>query len=391
MDFGLARLNNSGDARLTKSGAVIGTPAYMPPEQIKGDVDAIGPGCDIYSLGVILFELLTGEIPFDGPIAAVLGQVLTQEPPPPSSFRPGLDLRLEAICLKMMAKQREDRYDSMYDVADVLGEFLFGTTRNASLISHSGPHTIPADASSTYKVANLNETTRRKARKPIPDRLAAASAIVQRWVRSMQNWAAPRKKMLGLMIAGLALFVVGCMFSYMLYGPADETPVVEGPPNKITDGIGMRLVLIPAGDFFMGEFAGQSVFSDEEPRHRVTVTKPFYMGMYEVTQKEYMEIMGTNPSKFEGDSRPVESVSWDDAREFCRKLGTKENVIYRLPTEAEWEYACRAGSTHSWHFGNDVDMLGDYAWSVKNAGGSTNRSEERRVGKECRSRWSPYH
>ncbi len=142
MDFGLARRNNSDDARLTKSGAVIGTPAYMPPEQIKGDFDAIGPCCDIYSLGVILYELLTGEIPFDGPIAAVLGQVLTQEPPPPSKFRPDLDPRLEVICLKMMAKQIEDRYGSMREAATALSDFLKNKGQQSDHASQASFQTV---------------------------------------------------------------------------------------------------------------------------------------------------------------------------------------------------------------------------------------------------------
>jgi formylglycine-generating enzyme required for sulfatase activity len=81
--------------------------------------------------------------------------------------------------------------------------------------------------------------------------------------------------------------------------------------------------------------------------------------------------MGKNPSFFRSDKQPVESVSWDDAREFCRKLSIQENFVYRLPTEAEWEYACRADSATSWHFGNDADILRGYAWSAEIAGGST--------------------
>ncbi len=120
MDFGLARLMKQEDVRLTQSGILIGTPAYMAPEQATGFADGIGPGCDIYSLGVMLFELLTGRLPFTGPAVAVLGQVLVTEPPRPSQFRPGLDPALEAICLKAMAKKPEDRHPSMEAFAAAL-------------------------------------------------------------------------------------------------------------------------------------------------------------------------------------------------------------------------------------------------------------------------------
>jgi len=125
MDFGLARQLNKGEnIRLTQSGAIMGTPAYMSPEQVNGDIDRIGPASDIYSLGVIFYELLTGRLPFDGSVAAVLGQILMTEPVRPSEFRSDLDLRLEAICTKMMAKQIEDRYASMQEAATALTDFL---------------------------------------------------------------------------------------------------------------------------------------------------------------------------------------------------------------------------------------------------------------------------
>jgi hypothetical protein len=134
MDFGLARRARADAVRLTQSGTALGTPAYMPPEQVQGKLEEIGPGSDIYSLGVILYELLTGRLPFLASDAlAMLSQVLLDEAPPPSRFRPDLDQELDAICLKAMAKKVEDRFSSMAELAAALQDFLRGSTQSAAL------------------------------------------------------------------------------------------------------------------------------------------------------------------------------------------------------------------------------------------------------------------
>ena len=131
MDFGLARRAHSGEERLTRSGAILGTPAYMSPEQIE-DAANIKPASDVYSLGVILFELLTGRLPFSGTVAGVAGQILTKAPPRPSEYRDDIDPRLEDLCLAMMNKSPGDRPTSMQEVADRLSEILKSPTPAAN-------------------------------------------------------------------------------------------------------------------------------------------------------------------------------------------------------------------------------------------------------------------
>lgn len=178
-------------------------------------------------------------------------------------------------------------------------------------------------------------------------------------------------------------------------------------PAELTNSIGMKFVLIPPGDFEMGlsEAEIQRELSDarkevppiggifpsrvvvEGPRHHVKITKAFYIAAYEVTQSEYQKIMGVNPSAFSPRSakqmiakrmkgidtnrHPVESVTWDEAKQFVRVLSglpgeSGSHRSYRLPTEAEWEYTCRAGTTTRWHCGDDKSTLSDFAWFNEN-------------------------
>src|SRR5262249_42790444 len=124
-DFGMALRLGAEDVRLTQSGTVLGTPLYMAPEQFRGDQTAIGPACDVYSLAVILYELLTGGTPFRGPgMWQLQDGVLHATLVPPSAFRPDLDPRLEAVCVKCLAREPAERFAAMKEVAAALAGFL---------------------------------------------------------------------------------------------------------------------------------------------------------------------------------------------------------------------------------------------------------------------------
>ena len=139
------------------------------------------------------------------------------------------------------------------------------------------------------------------------------------------------------------------------------------PPETFTNDLEMEFTLIPAGAFTMGRNPNfEDGRNDELPAHRVQIKKPFYMQITEVTQEQWVSVMGSNPSKFKARSNPVEQVSWDDIQGFLKKLNEKEgcNGCYRLPSEAEWEYAYRAGTKSAWPHGDDQDAIGSFAWCV---------------------------
>jgi len=166
------------------------------------------------------------------------------------------------------------------------------------------------------------------------------------------------------------------------------------PKSFVESCTGMMLLPIEPGTFLMGSPENEADrFDDEGPQHSVTLSRAFWLGKYPVTQAEYEKVIGNNPSQFKGERRPVEQVSWDEAVEFCRRLTEKAHsegrlpagYEFRLPTEAEWEYCCRAGSSSAYCFGGDEDRLADYAWYNKNS-----KSGTYEVGLKQANAWGLY-
>jgi formylglycine-generating enzyme required for sulfatase activity len=311
-DFGLAkRVGPVGvDPTLTATGMTLGTPAYMSPEQAMGQGKRIRAPADVYALGVILFELVTGRRPFVGATGMeVVLAILTTPPEPPSRLRPEIDAPLERIICQCLAKDPEDRF------AD--GQAL-------------------AEALATWQAAAL----------PPP---------------------------------------AGCR------PPPPSIPDVTAPPEPLRGREGWRMPFawITPGRFFMGSpLTFTAAEDDEQPRHQVALTQGFALGVYPVTQAEWQQVMGANPARFKGDTRPVENVSWEECAAFVNRLNGLEagqGWAYRLPTEAEWEYACRAGSPSKYHFGEDAARLEDYAWFAGNAANQTHP-----VGQKRPNAWGLY-
>ncbi|MCC4768095.1 SUMF1/EgtB/PvdO family nonheme iron enzyme [Methanosarcina sp. DH1] len=170
-------------------------------------------------------------------------------------------------------------------------------------------------------------------------------------------------------------------------GIYEESKKYEIPKTFTSPSTGMEFVLIPAGEFMMGSPSGEKGrFDDEDPAHKVTIGYSFYMGKYPVTQKQWKKVMGDNPSTFKGESRPVESIFWEDVQEFIKKLNKNEGASkYRLPSEAEWEYCCRASTQTRYFFGDNESKLDEYAWYDDNSG-----SETHPVGQKKSNKWGLY-
>jgi formylglycine-generating enzyme len=166
----------------------------------------------------------------------------------------------------------------------------------------------------------------------------------------------------GVVMPGRWLICLSALAPGILFASLPDKSIAQDKGKMISNAIGMKLAVIPPGKFLMGSPVDEAERDTDEAQHEIVMTKPFYMGVYEVTQREYERVMGKNPSIYNqknggSQEHPVEQVLWGEAVEFCKKLSDlaeekQAGRVYRLPTEAEWEYACRAGTQTVFHFGN---------------------------------------
>jgi formylglycine-generating enzyme required for sulfatase activity len=365
MDFGLARSRDS--TRLTQRGSFMGTPAYMPPEQVRGETEAMGPGVDIYSLGVVLYELLTGRAPFEGPLEAVVARILTQSPPRPSAYRPDLHPDLEAICLRGMEKEIAARYASMGEMATALGAYLRRTGTPVAVAPPARP-AKPAPVASKPLPATVTEPFGR--RPPVPPAPTVNRSAVARF--GIGCGVAAVLGIGGLMAVLVVVLVLwrgvaakdGSKEDVASKGPDGNTGTLAVKDDQLIQQ--MKFVHVPKGKFWMGGGTPYVVARAEipVPIKQETIEEDFELAAYTVTQWQWEAVMGSNPSSFSRQGKdkdkvknvsiedlkrfPVECVSWDDVQKFLGKLNEREKGKgwkYRLPKEVEWEYACRGAAT----------------------------------------------
>jgi eukaryotic-like serine/threonine-protein kinase len=360
LDLGLARLRPpmaketvtmlfSADwsTMQTPAGSVmLGTPDFLAPEQAV-NFHAADIRADIYSLGCTLYFLLAGRPPFPGGSQfEKLVRHQQEEPPAIDRQRPDLPAGLGQVLQRMLAKRPQDRYQTPGEVAEALTALLPPAQRSAQRAA------LPAG------------------RRPPRRRAWLVAGILT-----------------GLLLlgGGVALFAPRPDESDAVAGTGRKPGGMERPEKDFVNSLRMKLVLIPDGKFLMGAPRNEPksmVDLPDQDLHEVVIGKPFYMAAHHVTVgqfRSFVEATGPRPPPSKDgkswqapgfdqtDEYPVVFVTWDDAQAFCRWLSQKEGRVYRLPTEAEWEFACRAGKQTTYFFGNDARQLGEYAWYNGNA------------------------
>jgi formylglycine-generating enzyme required for sulfatase activity len=326
VDFGAAK--QATQTMLAKTGTVIGSPEYVAPEQVRGKPAFAS---DIYSLGVTCIYLLTQVSPFDlfdlSQDAWVWRDYLVDNP---------VDEQLGKVLDKMIANALSQRYQS---ATAVLADLETIDRKTATLDSPG-------------------ERLRQRVRDDLDIDIHRHKSIANRGAITTTVTSSTQPTDLTLQSFG---FETAKVVTANAFWGGNKTVIKksQGIANRyfqnLGGGVKLQMVSIPAGIFLMGAPELEEGSSDyQRPQHRVSVPA-FYMSKCPVTQAQYAAVMGSNPSYFQGGDRPVETVSWHDAVEFCQKLSQLTDRHYRLPSEAEWEYACRAGTTTAFYFGEKID------------------------------------
>ena len=311
LDFGLAKPLD-GENRLVKTldGQILGTPYYMSPEQWRNEASAKpDQRSDVYSLGATLYEMLAGKRPFlANNIADMMHQHLYDSPPPLDDD--GIPSSLKAVVMRALKKEPKERQGDALELSNDLFKAIQPPDMQQSTLHESAANLIRSVPEPTLRDFEFSVI-----------KINGGGEELAREKKSAKFFA------------------------------------------EVIDTVELKMVKVEEGSFLMGSPPKEPGRGNDEGPQRLVRVRPFYLGMYEVTQAQWREVarlpkvdvdLPASPSFFTGGSRPVEQVSWDEAMEFCKRLSEKTGRRYRLPSEAEWEYACRAKSEAAFHFGENI-------------------------------------
>ncbi|PHS15421.1 MAG: hypothetical protein COA78_05010 [Blastopirellula sp.] len=428
LDFGLVRTLDDRGSELTFSGYLVGTPAFMSPEQAEGE--DLDHRSDLFSFGTLLYSLITGKSPFDyKTTGATLGAVINDSPTELKELHPEVCASFSDLVMRLLSKNRDDRPATTDEVLSQLIEI------EASLQNED-----------TVIYENLVSTNSKAQPKEELNELAPLSRTAMYWGSGI---------ILCLLAAGF-LFKFKTEFGTFVFRSADyvkpdgNKPVIEQPaipsspiglraipstykpgepwaewaatapapaimpftqdeaklhqqkwaeylelPVEYTNSLEMKFRLIPPGETVIGltekDLATLFVQEKDRPKEgdqsaaiRVRITQPYYLASYELTHVEYSQLMDADSTQEPRKPRlPENAASYQDATKFCDSLSLAEELPtfyqnnkfakiknlqgYRIPTEAEWEFGCRAGSDSAYSFGNDQEALNKYGWSKENS------------------------
>lgn len=356
-DFGISRFLENYNVSDTSPSNQLGTIAYAPPESYSGKISL---AWDLWSLGIVIVEILTGKHPFAGTTPQEMMYKVTVEQPDISIELP---TPFSSIVQGCLIKNYTQRWTANQILSALDPTADLGRVTVLLPLSPSFRKVIPTAEGATGCVSIPVASIEMREQETY-NKNAEESGFIQQ----------ERREQIRI--------------------PNRQSDYQE----RLIGGSIIEMVAIPAGSFLMGTstediekvlgletwFTRSEVakwLRTEMPQHRVTIPE-FYMSRTPITQEQWQAVMQTNPSHFSALRRPVESISWWDAVEFCDRLSEMTNKCYRLSTEAEWEYACRANTRTLYNFGNSKQPLRDYAWYTWNS-----RHQTQPVGQKKPNAW----
>ncbi len=367
IDFGASKqLRSSEGYSVSTSTAMCYTPGYAPMEQIEQDFEKFGPWTDFYALGATLYCLLTTKKP---PSTSEIneGDAFAY----PSSVSP----RMRQLVEWLMQPARRKRPQSVDEIRDFIKE---------------QPINVEEEETTVYVNSPKEEETVVESEQTAPNKAFQKKKEDVNTQNINKNASFIKRMWMFVLLIVAIVSVSGFFINKSINSNDDATDLetLSDEDNSNNDAIGLEtlsnedrviidnlvnnMVYVEGGTFVMGATSeqGSEADNDEKPTHSVTLSS-YYIGKYEVTQAEWRAVMGSNPSYFKGDNLPVENVSWNDCQEFIRKLNSLTGKNFRLPTEAEWEFAARGGNNSRGYKYSGSNDIGSVAWYDGNSGSKT--------------------